>query len=66
MALSDGAIIGLAVGGGIVGFFLLAFLIILCVRSYLKGPSKGSRNPKLLNGKVVVITGNHKKSYRFY
>ena len=32
-------------------------IIILLLRRYLQGPTKGSDNPKKLNGKLVVITG---------
>ena len=32
-------------------------IVILLLRRFLQGPTKGSDNPKKLNGKLVVITG---------
>ena len=56
MALSDGEIAGICIGV-ILGIPLLLFLMLLALRIWMRGPTKGSDNPKKLDGKLVVITG---------
>ena len=57
MALSGGEIAALVIGI-LVGIPLAIFLIMLAIRFWMRGPTKGSDNPKKLDGKLVVITGN--------
>jgi hypothetical protein len=57
MALTDGAIIGIAIAGGIAASILLLILLIYLLRKWAKGPTTGSDNLKTLEGKVVAITG---------
>ena len=40
-----------------IGIFHIIFLILYFLRLYLRGPTTGSDNPKRLDGKLVVITG---------
>lgn len=56
MVLTTGAKWGIAIGS-LLGLALLVWLIMLLVRRYLQGPTKGTNNPKRLDNKVVVITG---------
>ncbi len=56
MGLSGGAIAGITIGT-IIGVILLLVIFIFLLRKYLQGPTKGSDNPKKLDDKVVVITG---------
>ena len=43
--------------GIIFGIALLLFLMLYALKLWMRGPSKGSDNPKKLDGKLVVITG---------
>ena len=36
-------------------------LALFLLRLWMQGPTKGSDNPKKLNGKTVVITGKYRK-----
>ncbi len=56
MALSTEQIAGIAVGS-VLGVVVLFLLITLLIRCYHRNYTKGSDNPKKLEGKVVVITG---------
>ena len=60
MGLSGGEIAGIVIGviGSILGLILIILILILIFRAWMQGPTKGSDNSKLLDGKVVVITGN--------
>jgi hypothetical protein len=49
--------VGWIVLGSIVGFIILLILVLIGFRLWMRGPTKGSDNPKRLDGKVVVITG---------
>ena len=55
MALSDGAIAGIVVGS-ILGFILLLVLFFFLLRKWWQGPTKGSDNPKRLDGRVGGCT----------
>ncbi len=56
MSLSDAAIAGI-VAGSVIGGLALIILIVFLLRRWLRGPTKGSDNPKRLDGKTIVITG---------
>lgn len=56
MALSAGAVAGIVIGS-LFGFVLLVFLLLVALRFWMRGPTRGSDNPKQLHGKTIVITG---------
>ncbi len=59
MSLGGGEIAGIAIGS-ILGVVILVVILLFLLRRFLRGPTKGSDNPKQLDGKVVAITGkNH-------
>jgi hypothetical protein len=53
---SDGEIAGCVIGC-LIGIPLVIFLLRCLLRLYIRGPTKGSDNPKNLDGKLVAITG---------
>ncbi len=63
MSLSGGAIAGI-VTGSILGLVFIVVLIWFLVRRALRGPTKGSDNPKRLDSRVVVITGTDYHKYK--
>ena len=40
-----------------IGVVLIIIILVFALRRWLRGPTKGSDNPKRLDGKTVVITG---------
>ena len=63
MAYTDAEIIGIIIGC-LIGIPLFIFLVLYLFRLWMRGPTRGSDNPKKLDGKLVVITG--KKSMRAF
>ena len=66
---SDGEIVGIVLGV-LIGVPLVLFLMLYALKRWMQGPTKGSDNPKKLDGKLVVITGANtgigkNYSYRF-
>ena len=53
---SDGEIVGIVLGA-LIGVPLVLFLMLYALKRWMQGPTKGSDNPKKLDGKLVVITG---------
>ncbi len=51
MSLSPAAVAGI-VAGSIVAVVLLFVLFLVLFRAWMRGPTKGSDNPKRLDGKV--------------
>merc|ERR1712223_1813447 len=43
--------------GVLIGIPLVLFLMLYALKRWMQGPTKGSDNPKKLDGKLVVITG---------
>ena len=56
MAFTGGETAGIAIGV-IFAIVLILFLILYAFKIWMQGPTKGSDNPKKLDGKLVVITG---------
>lgn len=54
--MESGALAG-AIIGGIILFILVVALLLFLFSRWMRGPMKGSNNPKSLTGKLVVITG---------
>ena len=53
---SEGEIVGIVLGV-LIGVPLVLFLMLYAFKRWMQGPTKGSDNPKKLDGKLVVITG---------
>ena len=53
---TGGEVAGIVIGC-LIGIPLAIFLIMLLIRKWMQGPTRGSDNPKKLDGKLVVITG---------
>lgn len=56
MTLTGGEIAGIVIAS-LVGFVILVALCLYLLSLWMKGPTKGTDNPKSMDGKVVVITG---------
>ena len=56
MAFTSGETAGIAIGI-ILAIVLVLFLMLYAFKIWMQGPTKGSDNPKKLDGKLVVITG---------
>lgn len=59
--MESGALAG-AIIGGIILFILVVALLLFLFSRWMRGPMKGSNNPKSLTGKLVVITGNQRST----
>ena len=53
---SEGEIVGIVLGV-LICVPLVLFLMLYAFKRWMQGPTKGSDNPKKLDGKLVVITG---------
>jgi len=53
---TGGEVAGIVIGC-LIGIPLAIFLIMFLIRKWMQGPTRGSDNPKKLDGKLVVITG---------
>ena len=53
---TGGEVAGIVIGC-LIGIPLVIFLIMFLIRKWMQGPTRGSDNPKKLDGKLVVITG---------
>lgn len=56
MSLEEGALVGTIFGASAAGIILIILVLIL-FRKWMLGPTKGSDNPKSLDGLVAAVTG---------